>query len=640
MSGRKGFIFSLDAIFAVAVIVIAIAALASIQRASILPSGKQVYLSTISRDAVTILEKTRISEARAIPRINEYILNGTIKAEDLDKRLIDIIGSLYAGNNITVASDILSSIFSGFLPARMYYEILINNQTLLLNNKSHTTAIVTRSVVSGYLSGKPTSGYISRAWLGSARGNVTDLIEISPLGSGFSEAYSSYHGNLTFTKYFNLSSVDNLTAKLALSLHEESGWVYVYINNAPQQIPSGNDCYHPTDACYSKITLNSSSFVVGQNSLKAIVGQPGNYHTHTHPGFLLTLNYNDNRQTNFVQGSEVTERLNLTDVDGRPSAWETMPFNIPAGAKINKITMYVKGEGVDRYGEIWINSNRVWYNTSSSCSSCMTALNGGGITKDVTRYANNDSNGFSTGSTNTIAVYLDIPASGSVDYPVDGAANFANISGNSYVFLNYTIANPITKFNYVPYTQVFEIDNLDGAGDALTKSANFTIPNTTLISAYYHDVQKYSYLIAIAAWKPPTEAPPSWQDSPNYRWSNYQIFKSPDARNIPGTIYIPLTRLQAGGLNSIKMRDGFNGGSSENYIMGNSTVEYTILVPASVPYGDAFSNLSAASDDAKARLQAALAPYNITGTPASDTANIAGISWLWGPSELKVVIGT
>ncbi len=646
--GRRAFVFTLDAMFAVVIIAVAIVALASIQRASILPSGKYIYLSAISRDAATVLEKTRVSEARSIPRIDAYVLNGTIRPEDADKRLIDIVGSLYAGGNITVASDILNNLFSAFLPSRVYYQILINNQTLLLNNVSHGTEVVTRSIVSGYLSGMPTSGYISRAWLGNARGNVTEIIEIATLGSGFSSAYwPTAYGNLTFVKYVNLSSVDNLTAILALSFHEEGGWAYVWVNNLSDPIPVGNECYHPVNACYDKITLNASHFVVGQNAVKVTLGTPTNYHTHTHPGMLLTLNYNDNRQTNFVQGNPVVERTNLTEVYGRPAAWEISPFNIPEGAKISDVWVYVKADGVNKRGEIWVNNNRVWYNYTSgsgSCAVCIATLNGAGILKNITRWVWQNATGHSSGQTNTVAVYLDIAGDddtggNGVDLPVDGAAGYTNISGNSYVQVNYTLANPIVKFNYVPYTQVLEIDRLDGQGDALTKNANFTIANTTLVSAYYHDVQRFSYKNAVAAWHPP-EAPPSWQGYPNYRWSVNQIFKSPNSRNIPGTIYIPLSRLQVGGINSLRTRDGFDGGSSSNYIMTNSTIEYTILVPASVPYGDAFANTSAADADARARLQAALAPYNITGTPASDIANIAGISWLWGPSELKVIIGT
>ncbi|MFH0961879.1 MAG: hypothetical protein V1820_04310 [archaeon] len=633
---RRSFVFSLDALAAISVISLAVLSIYLLSEASRPEAGKYQYLSTVSRDIITVLEKTKVSEAREIPIIESYIQGGAILPSDFDKRLVDVIGAFYAADNSTAAGAVLSGVFSSFLPSRLYYRISIDNTTILENSREYSSALSTRAVISGYAIGRPTSGYISRAWLGTARGNFTDVIEISPLGSGFSSAYSSTYGNLTFTKYFNLSSTDNLTATLYLSLHEESGWVFPFVNGQLQAIPPGNECYHPTDACYDSIVLDSGDFQVGQNAFRMTLGTPADYHTHTHPGMLLVLNYNDNRQTNFVQSRDVYEEINLTAVSGRPSAWETAPFSIPAGAKINSATAFVKGEGVNKAGEIWINTNRVWYNTSSGCSSCITSLNNVGITKNILSYLNKDAGSFSTGETNTIAVYLDIPASGSgVDYPVSGASAFANISGTSVLRLNYTLANPIVEFNKVPVTNVFAL----GGSDSLTKSVNFTIPNATLVSAYFHDVQRYSYKIAVAVWKRPTESEPSWQGSPNYRWSNYQIFKSPDARNIPSTLYIPLTRLQVGVPNTLKARDGFDGGSSSNFIMANSTIEYTILVPASVPYGDAFSGVTEAEADANARLTALLAPYNLTGTPASDTANIAGISWLWGPSEMKVVVG-
>lgn len=639
--GRNGFVFSLDALSAIIVISLSVLSIYLLSESSRPEASKYQYLSAISRDVITILEKTKVSEAQNVPIIAQYILSGAIRQEDLDKRLVDVVGSFYASGNSSVAGLIMQGVFSEFLPSRLYYQISIDNETILENGASYSSSLSTRAIISGYQLGKPTSGYISRAWLGTARGNFTDVIEISPLGSGFSSAYSSTYGNLTFSKFFNLSSTDNLTATLYISAHEDGGWIFPFINGALQTIPPGNACYHPTDACYDRITLNSANFTEGQNELKITLGTPGDYHTHTHPGFLLILNYNDDRETNFIEDKYVYREINLTDVRGRPVAWEIYPFHIPEGAKINSATVLVKAEGVNRRGEIWINDDRVWYNTSAGCGSCITALNGAGITKNILPYLNKDGSDYSTGETNTVSVYLDIPgtASGNAeDYPVSGASGFANISGTSVLRLNYTLESPVVKYNHVPITQVFEIGTLDGQGDALTKKVPFNLPNATLLSLYFHDVQKYSYKISVSAWHS-TESEPSWLGSPTWKWSNYNVFLSPAARNAPSTLYIPLSRLAEGSNNTIKIRDGFDGGSSSNYIMRNSTVEYTILVPASVPYGDAFSNLSLAQADAVSRLNALLAEYNLTGTPASDTANIAGISWLWGPSELRVVIG-
>lgn len=635
---RNGFIFSLDAIAAVTVIAVSIAAMFLIGESSRPEAARFKHMNSISRDMISMLEKAKVSEASDFPAVAARIADGRIRAEDLDKKLVDLIGSYFSAGNYTEASAVLSEIFLPFLPSNAYYNITFDNQTLISNSLPHISTVATRAVVSGYLLGKPTSGYISRAWLGDARGNVTDVIDISPLGSGFSSEYSSVYGNLTFIKHFNLSSVDNLTAILYFGVHQEGGAIFIYINGARQTIPAGNACYMPTDACFDKIPMNSSSFKVGQNNLTVTLGTPPHYHTHTHPGFLLLINYNDNRQVNFVQGSVVYEMINLTEVRGRPAAWETFPFSIPEGAKVNSASVYIKTEGVEKRGEIWVNDDRIWYNTTAGP---LGTLNSAGVTKNAKPYLNINSTNHSTGETDTISLFMDIPgtASGNAeDYPVSGATGFANISGISYVLLNYTLANPIVLYNHVPVTQTYEIDALDGQGNALIKKTTITLPNATLVSAYFHDVQRFSYKVAVAVWKNGTEAEPVWY-SGNMTWSNYQIFKSPNARNIPSSLYIPKSRLASPGVSVLKIRDGFDGGSSGNYIMTNSTVEYTILAPASVPYGDAFPNATAASDDAKARLAAALAAYGITGTPASDTANIAGISWLWGPAELKVIIG-
>jgi len=150
-----------------------------------------------------------------------------------------------------------------------------------------------------------------------------------------------------------------------------------------------------------------------------------------------------------------------------------------------------------------------------------------------------------------------------------------------------------------------------------------------------HIAQRFSYRLAAAAWHYP-ESSPSWNSGGDtYEPIEYMIFKSPTGRNIPSSIYLPLDRLSAGVENHIIARD-FDG-SSSNYILPNSSVEYVILIPAQVSYGDVFEEQSDALNDAVTRLEDLFQSYQFTGDIHTDTSSVAGIEYLWGPAEFKMV---
>jgi hypothetical protein len=99
----------------------------------------------------------------------------------------------------------------------------------------------------------------------------------------------------------------------------------------------------------------------------------------------------------------------------------------------------------------------------------------------------------------------------------------------------------------------------------------------------------------------------------------------------------------AEGLNFVWARDFQPAGWTSPFdaILRWSKVEYTILIPAAVGYGDVFANQTVAIEDARQRLIALLESYDVEFHPADvriDQRSTAGLRWLWGPSLIKVIV--
>jgi hypothetical protein len=141
------------------------------------------------------------------------IENGTIKQEDLNKTILDLIGSFWYSGNKTIASNITKEILENI--TKKCFSLQTENETIYSScNSSSKTVSVAYALASGYEIGKPISGYVARAWLTKYRKNITQIIPFYPEGSGWT-------GNpLEVTKSFSLpSNITIYNATLFVSVH-------------------------------------------------------------------------------------------------------------------------------------------------------------------------------------------------------------------------------------------------------------------------------------------------------------------------------------------------------------------------------------------------------------------------------------
>lgn len=621
---RKAVVFSLDILIALSIMFLVMYNLSSVRYIADSPSSKHAYMNMLAQDAIMVISKAKISELTEVEAVSYYISTGDIQTEDINNTLADILGTFIVKNETDKARNISESLFKEFLSDNVGYEFYLNNVSFFNNSSPYSnTQISVKTILSGYDINKSTEGYIARAWLETATYNETLLVPISPAGSGFEDptcvrwwwficTETTNGGQMNLTKSFEIpSDAQEITsAYFYISLHSNWGDIHLYMNDVHQHSDSLTGTY------YEKVEIQN--LTIGNNTLKIVMDEPSDYHAHTHPGLLLEVNYLKQRRIGYFENRTFAGRIYLPEVLGHPVAWGIFPIHIPRNSTINEATVHIEAEDVDDYYELWVNDQRILQEGSPAFNPT--------IDTDISSYLHiND--GLASGETDVVSVYFDMEAQN--DYPTRYAEDNCTIRNTSYIFINYTKPEEVKKYGIIPLTQVLEF----GPPASNDKQIDFNISEYEIINAFLHLAQEYSWKVAVATWYDP-ETAPSW-DNPTESWipSYMQIFKSPTGRNVPSEIYVPLDRMASNTTNHIRARD-----DSGNDILPNSTIEFKVLVPAGVGYGEVVENETEALQNATDRLQELLNPYQIQGDMTYDSSSIQGISWLWGPAELKVVL--
>ncbi len=623
---KKAFIFSLELLVALSIIFSSIYLLTTTIPFFEDSLIKEENLNVMGQDLMQFITKTRISDLQDLQLVQDYLNLGLIEYKDINASFVDVIGTFMIQNKFDYAKNLTEEVFEKLIPDNVGYQVYFDNVSIANKTISNPSSELTlKTLLSGYALNRSLEGYIARAWLNLASFNETKIISISPIGSGFKNntcvkwlwwwcTKTVEGGNLTIVKSFDIpADIETVVnAELMLSIHEEGGRVWIYVNDVLQ-----HEEYYD-DKVYERIPIHNVTS--GTNVIKIIQEMPSNYHAHTHPGFLLKVDYVRVRRLGYKENKTVVIDKRFPEIIASPSVWETFSFDIPRGDNITNATLHLEVLNVDDWGEIWVNDNQVWVNSSAQGN--MT------IDLDILPYVNHENN-VSTGETNVIAPYFDIESQN--DYPTENARGNIIISNNSFVHLEYQKPETIQKYGLIPITHSFEF----GGTAENDKSVEFPLSYHELINAYVHLAQIYSWKVALAAWNE-NQTAPVW-DNTLKEWvpEEMQFFKSSTGRNVPSSIYIPIDMLVKNSTNYVEARDF---GGTGNKILPESTIEYTYLAPAQVGYADVYETEIQAINDAINRLQELVAPYNITGEVNYSVSSVTNVRWLWGPAEVKVVL--
>jgi len=193
----------------------------------------------------------------------------------------------------------------------------------------------------------------------------------------------------------------------------------------------------------------------------------------------------------------------------------------------------------------------------------------------------------------------------------------ADPDGSSFVEVNYTLP-PVSHYGQIEITQSKEF----GGIDEVQKKVNFSFPSQaeSIGDVFVNIAQQYSNNIRVrseADTDPPTDT----------------IFNSVAARDVPTKVFIPNSTLAISYLsnNFIDARD--NGG---NFILRESSVDYTFYVKSFVGYGNVFSTSEEAGTDALLRLNNTLGPFISLQSAEIGSNNVTDVPSMWGPAIIEV----
>lgn len=635
----KGIIFTLDVLIGL-MIVLLLLTLYPFKSETSYPEISFQSLSYVANDILDLLSTLKVKEVRSYPTISNLLEKGILKKEDLEKSVLDLIGSFWYAGNESIARNITRELLEN-LTQGVCVNLSTNNGVIYSSCNLTSPPIATSStLLSGYEVGKPSSGYVARAWAKKVVKNSTLIIPFFPEGSGWSGK------NLTITKKFNLSQMKILDATLYLSFHyggpsdevrvEELRVNDNLISNDKIQWLYKSEVtsvfWGVTTAVFGKVNI-TEEIHPGFNEIKLVL-DGSNYHSHTHPGMRLVITYRVN-QTIEQKSKKIVKRYYFDDVEGRTGSWATLSFFIPPSAKNVSAKLHLKGLSVDdtmdRYWwfgwhvrnatdvKIYINSDTPFFEDGVSDSHDFIA----GVMNP--EYTFNITDQLING-TNVVSVYFN--CYGDSHWGNESSRIYSDPlsdpNGSSYVEVSYELETSPLKYGEVDIT----VEELFGGTDSNPKTYDFNISEgrEDIRESFIHVAQGFSSMLEAYAWYD-NEA-------------RSLVFESPSVRAVPENVYVNPSIWKVGE-NHIELRDVQPSGSLSpaNTFLPWSSFEYTYIIKAIVGYGDVFNSSQAAIDDAIQRLQTQIGEGGINATEIEvDSKSIYGIEWLWGPATFKVSV--
>lgn len=234
---KKGFIFTMDAMIALSVMIIIVLSVAFVKFETILPEKTYERLNFIADDTMNLLAHLEVYEVQDTQTISKLKADGNITKRDLNKTVLDLIASFWYKGEYDTAWNISEDILQG-LTDSVCLNLTISTETIYSSCDTPTDkAAVSTRIESGYQPGKPVFGYIARAFLTSitnkrdssfiyfggyvGEGNISRELVLPPYDSildAYMELYIGddfdlyINGNFSGHYLRNLSEASNMTA--------------------------------------------------------------------------------------------------------------------------------------------------------------------------------------------------------------------------------------------------------------------------------------------------------------------------------------------------------------------------------------------------------------------------------------------
>ncbi|MCD6403326.1 MAG: hypothetical protein J7K98_03275 [Candidatus Aenigmarchaeota archaeon] len=602
----KGVIFTVDAMIAILMFSVLAAYLFNLSLLPIHPS-EYSQLSYLSRDWMNALTTLTVDDVKNETIVSELIEKGIITDADLNKTVLDLVGSLWEAKNYSYATELSKQLIEPFANrTNKCVRLSIGNETIYSSCSStpQTSSVsVSTRLQSGYELGKPVRGYIARAWATKTKKNNTLILKGDVITSSVRTPWGWNNGNVV-----------NITYDLNIPLDAQIQDSYWFIESAwTDNVIRAyiNDVYIPGSTSLGSVTLTGLNSYIhpGHNKLTVLTsfgygGYEGGDDGASH--FILT--YSTTLPTTISQSNRFYFATVVSGCSIRykkpvfvPGTVESITVNITLKASTATLRIVYDGQEYLVSTKNVVNNNVVW--NSSEIESVLLA---NGIS-------------YSDLSSKYFWVVVDADTYNSREYLGDTRI----IYNTSYVEVN-TSSNTVV-YGHIDITKVIPVYSYSTPlwGDFYR-----------VVEWRFESIGTPLYVDSQLAWLYFSGSDPSQQV-----YANSKVLYS----HPPQPLIIEFARYGytntsgeiVGGENSYKLEFGYGYGINPFH----SLVDYTFLIPSQVGYGDVFSNPQDAIDDAKQRLLSLLEGSGISAEEIIvENKTVSGIRWLWGPSLFKIEV--
>lgn len=604
---KKGFLFTIDSIIGASIIITGILLINSFY----IVEPSYTSLDYASHDLISALSRLKISEVNN-PYVDELISNGEIT--NTDNSILEQIGEFWALDKINKAGNLTKEFTDDFVDENLGFGFYIEGEEIYSKDKSHSgISITSKKMISGIQRYRTREGFTARAIVTKVSKNTTEVFMINPTGSSHGSGNKAY-----LTKKFYLNSSNIINATLFISVHwgtssTQSNSFYLNGNS----IDVGNPWLYEQEKNKTHIgfdVIDIKDYVTnGWNELEIELKVQLEGHTHIHPGSKIVVEYESSGK--FVPSKIVEKRLyfdNVLSTGGQnpnkaTGAWSVLPVFVPKGVIIKNATLHIVGKDLKSFDipeEVPEKGNVQLYLNDEK----IEILN---ITGTLNKtYEIKDGLGEGT---NVVSVYLNSYPDYFFgdDYTMLYSDPENDPNGSSYVEIKYEIVDT-SKLKYGKI-DISIIEKFNGSMST-NKSYTKDFKDYDVIESFIQVAQLDSDTVSIIA-------------------NDQQVFKTPRPLATPSSIYIDLDYLVQGE-NNFNVSDSCN----DCYILNETTLQYYVLIPSLVGYGQIFDSEEEAISDAEERLNLLLGGY-VQATQIDREVNpIGGVPSLWGPiiAEVRV----
>lgn len=607
---KKGFLFTIDSIMGASIIITGILLINSFY----IVESSYTSLNYASHDLISALSRLKISEVNNL-YVDELISGGEIT--NMDNSILEQIGEFWALDKINKAGNLTEEFTDDFVDENLGFGFYIEGEKIYSKDKSHSgISITSKKMISGIQRYRTREGFTARAIATKVTKNTTDVFMIHPQGSSHGPAEK-----VNIKKKFYLNATNIINATLFLTVHwGTSAWGSqndFKINNNNLNVGGQEEDwrYYQKNLDNSQIGFDvvdiTSDINHGWNEIEITLFSQ-QFHTHIHPGSRIEVKYES--EGTFVPSTTFTERIYFDNIESGSEnlnkgsgAWSIIPLYLPKNTELKNATVHLVSKGNLKFSSIPPEiENQA--NVQVYCNN--DVINLSNVTEDDLNETYNITDYINEG-TNVISVYINCYNN---SFFGDGSTKLYSDpendpDGSSYVEVVYEITDT-QKLKYGKI-DVSLVDRFTGNMDT-TMVYNKDFGDYETLESFVHVSQLDSESISLNV-------------------NNDEIFSTPRPLATPSSIYIDSDYIKDG-VNTFEVIED----CADCYILNETTLQYYVLIPSLVGYGQIFDSEEDAIADAEERLDLLLGDY-VQATQIDREVNpVGGVPSLWGPIIAEV----